>query len=100
MRDNERPGEDSSSLPVHRVHTCPRHDVRMNVTKVRRVESVSTGTLPNSIVYAGDPIGIDRIGCELREDVDVVIVAVEHFADSWLVSYRAVHVRPELTPAS
>jgi hypothetical protein len=69
-------------------------------TKVRQVESVSTGSLPNSIVYAGDPLGVDRLGLELREDMDVVIVAVDRVADGWWITYRGVNVRPELTPAS
>lgn len=77
-----------------------RDDTSVLTTKVRRVESVSTGTRPNSVVYAGDPIGADWLGLELRENVDVVIVSVDHYADSWLVTYRAVHVRPELSPAS
>lgn len=70
------------------------------MAKVRRLESVSTGTRPHSLVYAGDPIGVGWLGLELREDVDVVVVSVEHVADGWLVSYREVHVRPELSPAS
>jgi CO dehydrogenase nickel-insertion accessory protein CooC1 len=70
------------------------------VFKMRRVAALSTGTRPHSLVYAGDPIGVDDLGRELREDTDVVIVSVDECAEGWLVACREVRVRSELAPVS
>lgn len=69
------------------------------VTKLRRVEVLATGTRVGSLVYAGDPVGIDWLGREVRDETDVVIASVERFGNGWLVAYRAVRVRQELAPA-
>ncbi|MEA2661817.1 MAG: hypothetical protein QOH08_1389 [Chloroflexota bacterium] len=68
--------------------------------RVRRVEAVSTGVRVGSLVYAGDPLGIDWLGRELRESTDVVIVTVDQYQDAWLVGLREVSVRQELAPAT
>ena len=70
----------------------------MVVMRVRRVEAVSTGVRPGSLVYAGDPLGVDWLGREVREERDVVVVTVDRDADGWLVGHREVYVRQELGP--
>jgi RecA-family ATPase len=74
--------------------------MRMVVMKVRRVEALSTGARVRSLVYAGDALGVDWLGREVSETTDVVIVSVDRYEDGYLVSYREVHVRYELAPAS
>ena len=72
----------------------------MVVMSVRRVEVVSTAVRVGSLVYAGDPLGIDWLGREVRESADVVVLTVDRHGDGWLVGHREVYVRQELAPAT
>jgi hypothetical protein len=56
--------------------------------RVRRVEAVSPGVRVGSRVCAGDPLGVDWLGREIREETDSVIVTVDRYADFWLVGLR------------
>jgi hypothetical protein len=72
----------------------------MVVMGVRRVEAVSSGVRVGRLVYAGDALGVDWLGREVREATDVVVVSVDRYADGWLIGHREVRVRQELAPAS
>jgi len=67
--------------------------------KVRKLDGLSAGVRVGTLVYASDPLGVDWQGGEVREQRDVVIVSIDRQEDGWLISYREVHVRPELAPA-
>jgi len=67
--------------------------------RVRRVEAIASGVRVGRLVYAGDPIGVDWLGREVREPADVVVLTVDRWEDGWLIGHREVWVREELAPA-
>jgi hypothetical protein len=56
--------------------------------RVRRVEAVSPVVRIGSIVAAGEPLGVDWLGREIREDADTIVVTLDRYADFWLVGLR------------
>ncbi|MHB8631515.1 MAG: hypothetical protein ACYC9W_06270 [Candidatus Limnocylindria bacterium] len=56
--------------------------------RVRKVDGVSTAVRVGSLIRAGDPLGVDWLGREIRERHDIVIVSLDRYQDGWLVSYR------------
>ena len=67
--------------------------------RVRRVEGIASGVRVGGLVYAGDPLGVDWLGREVREATDVVVVTIDRWEDGWLIGHRDVWVREELAPA-
>lgn len=56
--------------------------------KVRKIDGISSAVRVGALVRAGDPLGVDWLGHEIREPQDVVIVALDRYQGGWLVSYR------------